>query len=319
MTVRTGTLPSPHGAPARSITIEHGSLRRFQKVHAVAIVVLPALGLAAGLAMAWRVGLTTLDLALFVGMFVLTMLGISAGYHRHFSHRSFRANRPVRVFLGICGSMAAQGSVSYWVSNHRRHHHYADRPGDLHSPYYAEERRLGWVEGFWHAHMGWTFNHDMTNPLVFGRDLYRDRAIARVSQLYLAWVALGLAIPFALGGLLSGTWTGAVSGLLWGGFARMFFCYHFTNGIDSVTHIFGRRPFVTQDYSTNNAWMALPTMGEGWHNNHHAFPSSAIFGFRWWQIDPGAWLIRGFEKAGWAWDVQLPPPNAVAQKSRQAT
>jgi stearoyl-CoA desaturase (Delta-9 desaturase) len=317
MTVQSASLPA---APERSrITVEHGSLRQFQKVHALAIVVVPAVGLVVALAVASRIGVTRLDLALFVGMFVVTMLGISAGYHRHFSHRSFRANRAVRILLGICGSMAAQGSLSYWVSNHRRHHHYADRPGDIHSPYYVEERALGGLEGFWHSHMGWTFNHDLTNPLLFARDLYRDRAISRVNQLYLFWVALGLAIPFALGALLSGTWTGAATGFLWGGLARMFLCYHFTNAIDSVTHIFGGRTYQTQDHSTNNAWMALPTMGEGWHNNHHAFPSSAIFGFRWWQVDPGAWLIRGLEKLGWAWDVQLPPQNAIAEKTRQAT
>ena len=307
-------LPSPR-ARARPITVEQGSLRAFQKVHAVAIVVLPALGLAAAAAAGWRIGISRLDLALFVGMFVVTMMGISVGYHRHFTHRSFRANKPVRVLLAIAGSVAAQGSLSYWVSNHRRHHHYADHPGDIHSPYYAEDRPIGFLRGFWHSHMGWTFNHQMTNPLIFGRDLYRDRTIARVNQLYLLWVFLGLAIPAALGGLLSGSWIGAGTGFLWGGLARMFFCYHFTNAIDSVTHIFGRQSFRTQDHSTNVPWMVLPTMGEGWHNNHHAFPSSAIFGFRWWQVDPGAWLIRALAKLGWAWDVQLPSPQAMVEKA----
>jgi stearoyl-CoA desaturase (delta-9 desaturase) len=316
---QTAAVRSPGARVRARITVEQGSLRSFQKVHALAIVVLPALGLAGALAVAWTVGVSRLDLALFFGMFVLTMLGISVGYHRHFSHRSFRSNKAVRVALGVLGSMAGQGSLSYWVSNHRRHHHYADHPGDIHSPYFADESPLGFWRGFWHSHMGWTFGHKLTNPLVFGRDLYRDRTIARVNQLYLLWVFLGLAIPAALGGAISGTWVGAGTGLLWGGLARMFFCYHFTNAIDSVTHIFGRQSYQTTDHSTNVPWMVLPTMGEGWHNNHHAFPSSAMFGLRWWQVDPGGLLIRTLEKLGWAWVVQVPAPEALAEKSLRAS
>ena len=147
-----------------TITVEQGPLRTPQRIHALAIVVLPALGLVAALVLALRVGVTALDMVLLAGMFVLTILGISVGYHRHFSHRSFEARRPLRVLLGICGSMAGQGSLTYWVSNHRRHHHYADRPGDIHSPYYRENERLGFLAGFWNSHMGLTFEHQLTNP-----------------------------------------------------------------------------------------------------------------------------------------------------------
>lgn len=313
----SSTLAAPAEAKAASgpsVVMEQGSLRTPQFIHALAIALLPLVGVAVAVPVTLRAGVSAIDLSLFFGMFVLTILGITVGYHRLFSHRSFEAILPVRVLLGVLGSMAAQGSISYWVSNHRRHHHYADRPGDIHSPYVSGDERIGGLEGFWHAHMGWTFQHQLTNPLVFAKDLYRDRAVATVNRLYLSWVLLGLAIPFAVGGLLTRSWTGALTGLLWGGLVRMFATYHAVNGIDSVTHIFGTRPFETEDESTNNVWMVLPTMGEGWHNNHHAFPSSALFGLRWWQIDPGGLLIRAFEKLGWVRNVQVVSPRAVAEK-----
>jgi stearoyl-CoA desaturase (delta-9 desaturase) len=310
-------LGATSNAPEPGITVEQGRLRGPQFFHAVAIAILPLVAVALAVPVAMRVGVSAVDLGLLVGMFVVTILGISVGYHRLFSHRSFEASPAVRVLLGACGSMAAQGSISYWVSNHRRHHQYTDRPGDIHSPYFEGPRKLGILEGFWHAHMGWTFAHQLTNPMVFARDLYQDRVIARVNQLYLSWVFLGLLIPFGLGGLLTRSWAGAWTGLLWGGLVRLFLTYHFVNAIDSVTHIFGTRPFDTRDESTNNVWMVLPTMGEGWHNNHHAFPGSAMFGLHWWQIDPGGLLIRGLENLGQVWNVQVPAPEAVAERARR--
>jgi stearoyl-CoA desaturase (delta-9 desaturase) len=298
------------------ITMEQGKLRTPQFFHALAIAALPLVSVGLAILVALRFGVSWLDLGLLVGMFVATILGITAGYHRLFSHRSFEAVTPIRVLLGILGSMAAQGSISYWVSNHRRHHHYADRPGDIHSPYYDGAHKLGKLKGFWHAHMGWTFSHQLTNPMIFARDIYQDPAIARVNQLYLSWVLLGLLIPFAVGALWTGTWWGGLTGFLWGSLVRLFLSYHFVNGIDSVTHIFGSRPFENRDESTNNVWWVLPTLGEGWHNNHHAFPGSAMFGFRWWQIDPGGLFIRALEKIGWIWNVQVPAPSAIAERVR---
>lgn len=314
-----------HEAPAAlsaavpdDITVEQGPLRTPQKIHALAIVIIPLGGVIAAIALAATNGVTAVDFGLLIVMYSITMLGISVGYHRLFSHRSFKAITPVRAALGIAGSLAAQGSPVYWVSNHRRHHQYTDKPGDIHSPYYKDVEQMGIVQGFWHSHMGWTFGHKMTNALLFAKDLYRDPAIMRVNRLYYLWVFLGLAIPFVIGGALTQTWIGAISGFLWGGLVRIFLCYHFTNGIDSVTHIFGRQVFKTGDYSTNNVWWAMPTMGEGWHNNHHAFPSSAIFGLKWWQIDLGAWLVRGLEKLGWVWNVNVPTPAMIAAHPRAA-
>lgn len=299
-----------------NVTVDQGFLRGPQKWHAIAISILPLVGTLLAIGLAVTNGMSALDIALFIGMYAVTMLGISVGYHRHFSHRAFKAKTPVRVALAAAGSMAAQGSLSYWVANHRRHHQYTDRPGDIHSPYYDEQRELGVVEGFWHSHMGWTFGHRMTNSLTFAKDIYRDPAIASANRLYYAWVALGLVVPALIGGLVSQSFYGALTGFLWGGLARMFFCYHFTNGIDSVTHIFGTRPFKTHDYSTNNVFWAIPTMGEGWHNNHHAFPSSVAFGLRWWQIDMGAWLVRGLQALRLAWDVNAATPAMIAAKER---
>ncbi len=321
----TDTLNQPGGGGAQqdsavldAITVEQGFLRTPQKIHAMAIAVIPAIGVIAALWLAFTNGVTVTDMVLLAVFYSITMLGISVGYHRLFSHRSFKANNIVRVALGIAGSMAAQGSIVYWVSNHRRHHQYTDKEGDIHSPYVNDEGEMGFAEGFWHSHMGWTFEHKMTNALKFAKDIYRDPVIARVNRMYYVWIFLGLAVPALIGGLVAQSWYGALTGFLWGGLVRMFLCYHFTNGIDSITHIYGNRPFESGDHSTNNVWWALPTMGEGWHNNHHAFPSSAFFGLEKWQLDPGAWMLRGLEKIGWVWDLQKPTDAMIEAKRVKA-
>jgi len=297
-----------------NLTVEQGKLRLPQKLHAIAIIVIPTIGTLAAIILAFQIGISILDVILFLGLYILTILGISVGYHRHFSHRSFNAATPVRVFLGICGSMAAQGSISYWVSNHRRHHQYTDVPGDIHSPYYDDSRKLGKKEGFFHSHMGWTFDHQLTNPILFAKDLYRDPVVRKLNQLYYAWVLLGLALPAVIGGLATQSWMGALTGFLWGGMARLMLSYHSVNAIDSVTHIFGFQLFETHDHSRNNVWIVLPTLGEGWHNNHHAFPSSARFGFKWWQFDPGWLFIQFLGKLGLAWHINEPAPESIEEK-----
>lgn len=309
---RDGTSALPEG-----ITVEHENFHTIQKIHATLIAVLPTIGTVAAFWLAWENGVTVTDMLLLAAFYIFTMLGITLGYHRLFSHRSFKATTPVRVTLAIAGMMAAQGSVVYWVSNHRRHHQYTDLPGDVHSPYVRDEGEMDIVTGFWHSHMGWTFNHKMTNAVLYTKDLYRDTAIAKANRLYYVWVFLGMGLPALIGGLMGG-WYGALTGFLWGGMVRMFLSYHFVNGIDSVTHIFGRQPFKSDDHSVNNALWAVPTLGEGWHNNHHAFPSSAVFGFEWYQVDPGAWLLYGMQKLGLVWDIQKPTPAMIAAKKRDA-
>ena len=304
--------------PHEEVTVEHQEFRLIQKVHAALIVVVPTIGTVLALYLAWQYGVTAVDMVmLFVG-YAFTMLGITLGYHRLFSHRSFKAKTWFRVMLAIAGSTAAQGSVVYWVSNHRRHHQYTDLPGDLHSPYVRDEGEMDIVTGFWHSHMGWTFGHRMTNALMFAKDIYRDDAISRANRLYYVWVFGGLIVPALIGGLVSGTLYGAFTGFLWGGLVRVFLAYHFVNGIDSVTHIFGNQPFKSDDHSVNNAVWAVPTLGEGWHNNHHAFPSSAVFGLEWYQVDPGAWVLKALRAFGQVWDIQVPTAEMIAAKRRTA-
>jgi stearoyl-CoA desaturase (delta-9 desaturase) len=312
-----GATPSTARRPHEEVTVEHEEFRLIQKIHAILIFVIPTIGTIAALYLAWNYGVTLTDmLLLFIG-YAFTMLGITLGYHRLFSHRSFKAKTWFRVLLAIAGSTAAQGSVVYWVSNHRRHHQYTDLPGDLHSPYVRDEGKIDdLVTGFWHSHMGWTFGHKMTNALMFAKDIYRDDAISWANRMYYVWVFGGLIVPAVIGGLISGTWYGAFTGFLWGGLVRVFLAYHFVNGIDSVTHIFGNQPFHSADHSVNNAVWAVPTLGEGWHNNHHAFPSSAVFGLEWYQIDPGAWVLKGLRAFGQVWDIQQPSAEMIAAKKR---
>lgn len=301
---------------SKRITIESDRLKKAQQIHALAINVIPLLGSIAAIIIAFYWGIGILEVGLFLSMYVLTFLGITVGFHRLFAHCAFQTPTPVKVILAILGCMAFQGPVIYWVSNHRRHHQYSDRPGDPHSPYCSEneERYFSQIRGFWHAQIAWTFTHQITNTLLFAKDLLRDEAIAKVNKLYYVWVVMGIAIPTILGGILTGSWKGLLLGFLWGGCVRLFLSYHFTNSINSITHLYGTRPFNTREQSTNNIWLALPTHGESWHNNHHAFPNSAKFGLKRWQIDFGYWAIRTLELTGLAYDVKFPTAEMIEAK-----
>jgi stearoyl-CoA desaturase (Delta-9 desaturase) len=223
--------------------------------------------------LAWHRMLAPRDIALFVCMWLPISLGVTIGFHRYLTHRGFRTSGSVKVILLVLGSMAVQGSPVDWVANHRKHHAMADRPGDPHSP----------LEGFFHAHIGWLWSAQPADPQRYARDLLADRTVMVVSQLSPLWALAGLAIPFLIGG-----W----EGLLWGGLVRIFLTHHITWSVNSVTHVFGRRPFATNDRSTNQWLVGLLALGEGWHNNHHAFPRSAFHGLRWWQIDVSGLVIR---------------------------
>ena len=298
------------------ITVSSDRLKRLQKIHAGAMVMIPFLGSIAAFAFAFWFGISWIDIGLLVSLYVLTLTGITVGYHRLFSHCAFQAHPSVRVALAILGSMAFQGPLIYWASNHRRHHQYSDRGEDPHSPYCAGDRPLGHLHGLWHAQVGWMFSHEITNTFLFAKDLIQDAPIAKVNQLYYPLLFLGLAISPIAGGLLSGSWMGALSGFLWGNCVRVMLTYHFTNAINSISHLYGTRPFKTREQSTNNLWIAIPTLGESWHNNHHAFPHSAIFGLKWWQIDFGGWVVRFLEALGLVWAVKHPSADAIAAKTK---
>jgi len=275
-----------------------------QKVHAASIILGPAAAVAlAGYEM-WQGEVRLWEPVLMAILYMLTMLGITVGFHRLFSHQSFQCYNAVRLSLAILGCMAAQGPLIYWVGNHRRHHRFGDENGDPHSPHRLDERELkGWA-GFWHAHFGWTFTHQLTNSAFFCKDLLKDPRILWVNRHYFKWVLLGLLVPAIMGGLIGSGWHGIWNGLLWGAAVRVFFTHHAAASINSITHMFGYRSFPTREQSRNNLWLGYPTLGEGWHNNHHAHPTSAIFGLRWWEVDVGGMVIQLLECAGLAWNVR---------------
>jgi len=303
----------PEAAPpairARATVRTTLALRRRQRAHAALTTLVPLAGAIAAAALAARNGIGAVELGALGATYFLTFAGVAVGLHRLGSHRAFAAGGAVRAVLYGLGAMAAQGPPSYWIVNHRRHHALSDRDGDLHSPYVDGARRLGFWRGLWHAHVGWSFDHELTNILTFGKDLLRDRVLARVNRAYHVLVITGVVVPGAVCGAISGSWRAAVLGALWGGPVRLFAVYHATVAINSVAHRFGSRPFDTRDESRNNLFLVIPTLGEGWHNNHHAFPSSAFAGLAWWQLDISAWVIRALEVLGLATDVKRPRPE----------
>lgn len=291
------------------------TLERAKKLHAVGIVVLPLVGTVVALVLARRWGIGLLELGLFGLMYSLSMVGITVGFHRGFAHGSFEATPWVRAALAICGSMAGQGPLIYWVANHRLHHRHTDAPGDPHSPYFQGSRPLGKLRGLWHAHLGWTYSHEIPDTVATARDLLRSPTTRLLSRLYFVWLALGLLLPALLGGLLTLSLAGAVRGLLWGGFVRVFVAYQVSLAIGSIAHSHGSRPFQLRGHSANNALLALPTFGEGWHQNHHAFPYSGVFGLERWQPDLGALVLRLLAALGWVWNIKVPPASAIAARS----
>jgi stearoyl-CoA desaturase (delta-9 desaturase) len=270
-------------------------------------------------AFVWGVG--ALELGLLFGMCVLTMAGVEVSFHRQLAHNAFETKPALRTLLAIADSMAAQGGVIYGVATHRRHHVHSDTPEDPHSPHYRKGKggneRMSRLKGLWHAHMGNMYTGYPTNCTLFGKDIIKDPALARVDRFYRLWIVVGLLIPTLLGGVIAGTWIGAVNGLLWGGLVRIFVVHHiyFANG--SFSHMYGGQPYDNGDFSTNNPVFAIPTFGSAYQNNHHAFPSSALLGLRWYQPDVGAWFIRAFEWLGLAWNVKLAPREQIEGRRRR--
>ena len=246
------------------------------------------------------------NLALAAGLYVVTVLGVTVGFHRLFTHRSFVAPRPVKISLAIAGSMSFQGSIIGWVAAHRRHHMFSDRSGDLHSPVRPESQRFGRLRGLAHAHLGWFFQQENTSRERFAPDLLADRDIVLIDRLFVPLCVATLALPFAFGYVLTGTLGGAFAALLCAGVLRVALLHHVTWSTNSLCHVVGRRPFRTTDASTNFAPLAVLSMGESWHNAHHAFPSLARHGVDRHQLDLAAEVIRIFERIGWATRVRWP-------------
>jgi stearoyl-CoA desaturase (delta-9 desaturase) len=278
-------------------------------------VLAPLAALVFGVVWFWGRGVHLGDVILAVTLFFVTGHGVTIGYHRLLAHKSFVASRPLKLVLAAAGSMAFQGGPIGWVANHRRHHIFADREQDPHSPHRFGRGVGGQLRGLWHAHVGWLFNHQPADSARHAADLLADRDVVVMNTLFPMWCVASLAVPFGLGWAFGGSLGAALTTLLWAGGVRVFALQHVTWSINSLGHMFGRRPFETTDRSTNVAAMALLSMGESWHNGHHAFPRSARHGLLAGQLDTSALLIRWFERAGWAHDVHWPNQQAIRARA----
>jgi stearoyl-CoA desaturase (Delta-9 desaturase) len=310
---------TPLRGPPETVPIVHETSERVVRTMVFAI---PPAALVAGGWLAWGGTLYWHDLVVLAITYTLSGLGITVGFHRLFTHRSFKTTRGVRALLAVLGSMAVEGPVIEWVATHRKHHRFSDADGDPHSPHV--DQAPGWrgaLRGLAHAHVGWMFRgKDMANPARYAKDLLADRDVRFISRTFPLWVAVGMAVPFALGLVITGSLAGGLTGLLWGGVVRVLLLHHVTFSINSLCHFFGRRPFATGDQSRNLAWLAPIAFGEAWHNNHHAFPTSARHGLGRRELDPGAWLIFALERCHLAWDVvRISPGRQQAKRGPAAS
>jgi stearoyl-CoA desaturase (Delta-9 desaturase) len=282
-------------------------------------VTVPLLGVVAAAILLWGWGLGWVDLGLLVGMYLLTMIGVTVGFHRLFTHRSFQTSRPIQFVLGVLGSMTFQGPLIDWVGRHRIHHHFSDEDGDPHSPHTNGYGSGLWglLRGFWHAHIGWAFAPMQEGTERYAGDLRRSPMLRAVSALFPLWALFGLLIPAVIGLAVAG-WFGAITGFVWGGLVRVFLAHHVTWCVNSVCHLWGTRPYQCSDESRNNLVVGVLALGEGWHNNHHAFPSSARHGLRWWQLDVSYWVIRALVLCRLAWKVRLPTAEELASTRTDA-
>ena len=291
------------------------SMSRAHRNANLAGVLVPFVGFIAAIVLLWDRWVDWSSLGVLALMYVLTGLGVTVGFHRLLTHRSFATHKPIQYALAIAGSMSVQGPVMSWVADHRKHHAHTDQEGDPHSPHGHGGGLKGAARGLWYAHMGWLFDRaGQADYRRYARDLYEDPGMRKINRYFPLWVAIGIAFPALLGWALTGTGHGALEGALWGGAVRIFILHHVTWSINSVCHFFGTRRFDVEDESTNVFWLAPFSFGESWHHNHHAFPRSAVHGLRWWEVDPTAWVIRTMRRLKLAWNVVEISPERQAQK-----
>jgi stearoyl-CoA desaturase (Delta-9 desaturase) len=308
-------------APTRSIVTRPVKMPVVDRFASAVITAVPPIMVVIGMYFGWMGNvLNWQDLLILAASYVVVGTGITVGFHRLLTHRSFKCNRWLRAGFAALGSAAAEGPVIDWVATHRKHHQYSDEQGDPHSPHVGHGG--GWrgeLMGLLHAHIGWVFSDmEVADERRYAKDLLDDPLVRFVDRTFVLWVIAGVAAAFGLGVALSGTVAGGLTGLLWGGAARIFFVHHATFSINSICHFFGRQAYDTGDQSRNVAWLAVPTWGEAWHNNHHAFPTSYRHGLKRWQIDPSAGVIRLLELMGLAWDVVRVDPARCASKELAA-
>ena len=299
----------PSTPPSGPPPVVHAS----QKVVTVAIVAGPAIALAIVVPLLWGHAVHLSDLVLAGVFYMITGFGITIGFHRLFTHRGFGPNRGLKIVLAVLGSMAVEGTLTSWVATHRRHHMFSDHAGDPHSPHRYGDSGGALLRGLAFSHVGWLFVSDASNADRYAPDMLRDRDIQRIDRLFPVIAVGSVIIPFGIGYLLSGTFGGALAALLWAGLVRMALLHHVTWSVNSLCHTFGRRSDGTTDRSTNLWPLAIISLGDNWHNVHHAHPSWARHGARRGMIDPSAWLIRWFERVGWATKVRWPTSPVPAR------
>jgi stearoyl-CoA desaturase (delta-9 desaturase) len=292
-------------------------MSKVEKIANLGAVVIPFLATIAAVVLFWNSLVSPADLVIAGVMYLLTAIGITVGFHRLLTHRAFQTSKPLEYLFAIFGSMAVQGPVVSWVADHRKHHAHTDKEGDPHSPHVGYGSGVRSVlAGLWHAHSGWLMStQGRADWKRYAADLYEDRGMRLIGRRFVSLVLLSLAIPALAGYIVSGTLAGAATGLLWGGLVRIFFVHHITWSVNSVCHFLGTRRFETDDESTNVFWLALPSLGESWHHNHHAFPRSAVHGLKRWELDPSALVIGAMEKLGLAWNVVRISPERQAQRA----
>jgi stearoyl-CoA desaturase (delta-9 desaturase) len=280
-------------------------------------VFLPLIAILVAIVQLWNTWVDWIDIGLLLGFYAVTALGITIGYHRMLTHRALQGRKPVEYLFAVAGSMAVQGSVITWVADHRKHHAFTDLEGDPHSPHVGEGQ--GW-RGFVHAHVGWMFTeHGRAARRKYAGDLLDDRGMVAIDRAF-PWLTLAtVALPAVFGFVLHGfTATGALQGLIWGAGVRIFLLHHVTWSINSICHMFGTQRFDIDDESRNVFWLALPSLGEAWHHNHHAFPRSAEHGLKWYEVDVSGLVIRGLEKLRLVRNVVRITPERQAEKLRGA-
>jgi stearoyl-CoA desaturase (delta-9 desaturase) len=295
-------------------------MTRTAKYANLGAVIVPFVAFIAAVTLLWNDIVGWNDLIVLGVMYLLAGFGVTVGFHRMLTHRSFQTSKPVEYVFAVLGSMSVQGPVIHWVADHRKHHAHTDEEGDPHSPHLGAGKGVrGALRGLLHAHVGWLMTeHGRAERRKYAPDLMEDPGMRWINRHFVAIVGTGLLLPALIGFALSGTLAGALTGLLWGGLVRIFLLHHITWSINSVCHFFGTRRFATDDHSTNVFWLALPSFGEAWHHNHHAFPRSAVHGLNRFELDPSAWVIRGMERLGLVWNVVRIPQERQAKRLTQA-
>ena len=297
------------------------AVTRAAKISNAGAVVVPFAATVAAIVLLPNSLVDAADLAIFALMYLITALGVTVGFHRLLTHRSFATSKPLEYTFAVLGTMAFQGPVISWVADHRKHHAHTDVEGDPHSPHIGHGEGVASVfRGLWHSHVGWlVVEQGQAQRRKYAPELCEDPGMRFINRHFLAIGIAGLLLPGLLGLTLTGTLAAALTAILWGGFVRVFVVHHVTWSVNSICHFLGTRRFDTDDESRNVFWLALPSLGESWHHNHHAFPRSAVAGLRRFELDPSAALIWALERSGLIWNVVRIPPGRQAERLSERT